>query len=86
MNDFDETLPGPWEWDVKRLAASVAIAARQKGLPRHQQREVARLTVRGYREAMLDFAGLATTDWASTAPCADGLWLARMAEEATRSP
>jgi uncharacterized protein (DUF2252 family) len=62
VNDFDETLPGPWEWDVKRLAASVAIAARQKGLPRHRQRDVARLTVRGYREAMLGFAGLATTD------------------------
>jgi uncharacterized protein (DUF2252 family) len=62
VNDFDETLPGPWEWDVKRLAASVAIAARQKGLPRDQQREAARLTVRGYREAMLGFAGLATID------------------------
>lgn len=71
VNDFDETLPGPWEWDVKRLAASVAIAARQKGLPRHQQREVARLTVRGYREAMLDFAGLATTD----------LWFLHMSSE-----
>ena len=62
VNDFDETLPGPWEWDVKRLAASVAIAARQKGLPLDQQRNVARLTVRGYREAMLGFAGLATME------------------------
>ena len=75
MNDFDETLPGPWEWDVKRLAASVAIAARQKGLPRDRQREAAELTVRGYREAMLSFAGLATMDlWylhMSTAQFAD---------------
>ncbi len=62
VNDFDETLPGPWEWDVKRLAASVAVAARQKGLPLDQQRNAARLTVRGYREAMLRFAGLATME------------------------
>ncbi|MEU4292328.1 DUF2252 domain-containing protein [Kribbella sp. NPDC026596] len=62
VNDFDETLPGPWEWDVKRLAASVAIAARQKGLGHDQQRAAAWLTVRGYREAMLDFAGLATIE------------------------
>ncbi|MFC5266059.1 DUF2252 domain-containing protein [Kribbella qitaiheensis] len=62
VNDFDETLPGPWEWDVKRLAASVAIAARQKGLPRDRQREAARLTVRGYREAVLSFAQLATLE------------------------
>ena len=33
MNDFDETHPGPWEWDVKRLAASITVAARSLGLP-----------------------------------------------------
>ncbi|WP_238335262.1 DUF2252 domain-containing protein [Kribbella amoyensis] len=62
VNDFDETLPGPWEWDVKRLAASVAVAARQNGFPRSRQHDVARQTVRGYREAMLGFARLATLD------------------------
>ena len=34
INDFDETLPGPWEWDVKRLAASLQVVARQRGFPR----------------------------------------------------
>ena len=52
INDFDETLPGPWEWDVKRLAASVAVAGRENGFsPAH--RKVALLaTVAGYRETM----------------------------------
>jgi uncharacterized protein (DUF2252 family) len=60
LNDFDETLPGPWEWDVLRLAASVAVAARQNGCSRRHQREAARTTVQAYREAMLDFAELPT--------------------------
>ena len=60
INDFDETLPGPWEWDVLRLAASVAVAARQNGCSRRQQLEAARMTVRAYREAMLGFAELPT--------------------------
>ncbi|MGW7682006.1 DUF2252 domain-containing protein [Kribbella sp. NPDC054772] len=62
VNDFDETLPGPWEWDVKRLAASVAVAARQKGLPLGRQHDAARSTVRGYREAMLGYADQRTID------------------------
>jgi uncharacterized protein (DUF2252 family) len=60
LNDFDETLPGPWEWDVLRLAASVAVAARQNGCSRRQQRQAAQATVRAYREAMLGFAELPT--------------------------
>ena len=40
VNDFDETLPGPWEWDVKRLAASLEVAARDNGFPAKQRREV----------------------------------------------
>ena len=39
INDFDETLPGPWEWDVKRLAASLEVAARDNGFPAKQRRE-----------------------------------------------
>jgi uncharacterized protein (DUF2252 family) len=62
LNDFDETLPGPWEWDVMRLAASVAVAARQNGCSHKQQQDVARETVRAYREAMLGFAVMPTMD------------------------
>jgi uncharacterized protein (DUF2252 family) len=58
LNDFDETLPGPWEWDVKRLAASFAIAARERGFkPRSCEAAVMR-AVRTYREAMREFASL----------------------------
>ncbi len=48
-NDFDETLPGPWEWDVKRLAASVVIAGRANGFSAAGTRQAAMATVRGYR-------------------------------------
>src|SRR6478752_6390580 len=55
--DFDETLPGPWEWDLKRLAASFEIAARENGLKR-KQRDPLLLALGGaYRTAMRDFAG-----------------------------
>ncbi len=58
LNDFDETLPGPWEWDVKRLAASFSIAARERGFkPRKCEAAVMR-AVRTYREAMREFASL----------------------------
>lgn len=49
VNDFDETLPGPWEWDVKRLAASVAVAGRQAGFGDEVARAVATGSVRAYR-------------------------------------
>src|SRR5205085_4078876 len=52
VNDFDETLPGPWEWDVKRLAASVAVAGRDLALPRKRRRRTTLATVRSYRETM----------------------------------
>jgi uncharacterized protein (DUF2252 family) len=55
-NDFDETLPGPWEWDVKRMAASVEIAARELGLPASRRRRLVMSCVGEYREAMRDFA------------------------------
>ncbi len=57
VNDFDETLPGPWEWDVKRLAASIVIAGRERGFTAKQGREAAGAAVREYREAMRRFAG-----------------------------
>jgi uncharacterized protein (DUF2252 family) len=57
VNDFDETLPGPWEWDVKRLAASLEIAARDTGFPSKKRRAIVGAAVTRYREAMRDFAG-----------------------------
>jgi uncharacterized protein (DUF2252 family) len=55
-NDFDETLPGPWEWDVKRMAASVEIAGRDIGLPADRRRSLVTDCVREYRKAMRGFA------------------------------
>ncbi len=57
INDFDETLPGPWEWDVKRLAASIEITARESGFPARQRRRIVLAALARYREAMRDFAG-----------------------------
>ena len=56
LNDFDETLPGPWEWDVKRLAASLLVAARQRELSTRQGRRVVATGVERYRTAMREFA------------------------------
>ena len=61
-NDFDETLPGPWEWDIKRLAASVVIAGRSKGMSPAQNRAATMATVRSYREWMARFAGMRLVD------------------------
>jgi uncharacterized protein (DUF2252 family) len=58
INDFDETAPGPWEWDVKRLAASFAIGGRENGFSAAERRGAVLATVRAYREAMSEFAGL----------------------------
>ena len=57
LNDFDETLPGPWEWDVKRLTASLEVAGRGRGYPLGTRRQIVTATVRRYREAMRGFAG-----------------------------
>ena len=58
INDFDETLPGPWEWDVKRLAVSMLIAARDNGYRVTDQERVVLDTVGQYRTAMREFAGM----------------------------
>ena len=68
VNDFDETLPGPWEWDVKRLAASLAVAGRGNGFSRKQRDKVVRQTVASYREAMRSFAKMPNLE----------VWYARM--------
>jgi uncharacterized protein (DUF2252 family) len=57
VNDFDETLPGPFEWDVKRLAASLAIAGRDNGFPAKARRKIVLAAADGYRAAMRAFAG-----------------------------
>ncbi len=56
LNDFDETLPGPWEWDLKRLATSFTIAARNNGFSRKQTQGVTSTCASRYREAMAEFA------------------------------
>jgi uncharacterized protein (DUF2252 family) len=68
INDFDETLPGPWEWDLKRLAASIEIAGRDRGFSRKQSRVAVLRTTRAYREAMREFAAMRNLD----------LWYARL--------
>ena len=62
LNDFDETLPGPWEWDVKRLAASMLIAARDNDFAAKAQNQVVLDTVESYRTAMAGFAGMNNLD------------------------
>ena len=56
VNDFDETLPGPFEWDVKRLAASLAVAGRDNGYPAKARRKIVLAAGEGYRTAMRAFA------------------------------
>jgi uncharacterized protein (DUF2252 family) len=62
VNDFDETAPGPWEWDVKRLATSLEVAGRENGLTNKQRRRIVLQTVHSYRESMREFAGMAMLD------------------------
>jgi uncharacterized protein (DUF2252 family) len=62
LNDFDETLPGPFEYDVKRMAASFTIAARDNGFTPAQARDIAQASVTAYRTAMAGFAEMSTMD------------------------
>jgi len=62
INDFDETLPGPWEWDVKRLAVSMLIAAQYNGFAARDQELVVLETVAEYRETMARFAAMKNLD------------------------
>ena len=62
INDFDETLPAPWEWDVKRLAASCVIAGQHNGFSKADSREMAMRCVKGYREHMNDFAQMSVME------------------------
>ncbi len=71
LNDFDETLPGPFEYDVKRMSASFTIAARNNAFSQAETRDVTLTAVRAYREAMAQFAQMRTLD----------IWYARLSEE-----
>lgn len=71
LNDFDETLPGPFEYDVKRMAASFTIAARNNAFTKEETRDATLTAVRAYREAMAEFAQMGTLD----------IWYARLSEE-----
>lgn len=62
LNDFDETLPGPFEWDVKRTAASIVVAARNAGLTRKDAKKAVRMALRIYREKMHEFASRSYLD------------------------
>ncbi|SDL23634.1 DUF2252 domain-containing protein [Arthrobacter sp. ok362] len=71
LNDFDETLPGPFEYDVKRMAASFTIAARNNAFTKDETRDATITAVRSYREGMAEFAQMRTLD----------IWYARLSEE-----
>src|SRR5271169_2250506 len=62
VNDFDETLPGPWEWDVKRLEASLEVAARANGFAGKDRRQIVAGSVARYRQAMREFAHMTNLD------------------------
>jgi uncharacterized protein (DUF2252 family) len=62
INDFDETFPGPWEWDVKRLAASFEVAGRDRGFDPADRRDIVLAGVREYRERMRDAARMGTLE------------------------
>ena len=86
VNDFDETLPGPWEWDVKRLAASVVIAARDRGFTAEQGREAALSAVCSYRVWMNRYAEMDNHDvWYSRVTADDALALVRKTAGARNS-
>ncbi len=71
INDFDETLPAPWEWDVKRLAASFVLASRSNGLSDPKERAAAIACVRSYRKRLAEFSQMHPLD----------VWYARITAE-----
>jgi uncharacterized protein (DUF2252 family) len=87
INDFDETLPGPFEWDVKRLAASVAIGARDRGFKTAERGAAVLESVRAYRTAMAGFAAMKEADvWYSRLAVSDiaSRWQQKVTKEDRR--
>ena len=74
LNDFDETLEGPWEWDVKRLAASLVVAGRANGFDASDCRRAAQASVASYRQRMAEFSEMGEL----------GVWYSRIGEEEVR--
>jgi uncharacterized protein (DUF2252 family) len=74
LNDFDETLPGPWEWDVKRLAASLVVAGRDNGFDASDCRDAARASVASYRQRMAEFSEMGELE----------VWYSRVSEDEVR--
>ena len=74
LNDFDETLPGPWEWDVKRLAASFVVAGRDNGFDASDCRAAAQACVASYRQRMAEFSEMGELK----------VWYSRIGEEEVR--
>src|SRR5215213_1673047 len=74
LNDFDETLPGPWEWDVKRLAASFVVAGRDNGFDAADCRESAQASVASYRQRMAEFSQIGELE----------VWYSRVGEQEIR--
>jgi uncharacterized protein (DUF2252 family) len=74
LNDFDETLPGPWEWDVKRLAASFVVAGRDNGFDAADCREAAQASVASYRQRMAEFSEMGELE----------VWYSRVGEQEIR--
>jgi uncharacterized protein (DUF2252 family) len=69
INDLDETLPAPWEWDVKRLAASVVLACRSNGFSEEDARDATLASVRAYREHMAEYSEMRTLEvWYASIP------------------
>jgi uncharacterized protein (DUF2252 family) len=62
INDFDETFPGPWEWDIKRLGASLVLAARDRGFSKTMAKQAACAAAASYRERMSEFAEMNVLD------------------------
>ncbi len=62
INDFDETFPGPWEWDIKRLGASLVLAARDRSFPKSTATDAVRAAAASYRERMSEFAEMTVLD------------------------
>ena len=86
INDLDETYPGPWEWDVKRLAASVFVLGRNNGIADVDCRNGVLATVRSYRQHMADFAAMHTLDvWYSRVTVEDLLTLVTSKQENKRA-
>jgi uncharacterized protein (DUF2252 family) len=74
LNDFDETLPGPWEWDIKRLAVSFVVAGRDNGFDASDCRNAARAVTASYRQRMTEFSEMGEL----------GVWYSRIGEEDIR--